>query len=112
MFYVGYCLAGIGFGGVWPLMVTLSADLWGLEHLGANYMVFDGTSALIGSLLCGKMLPQAEYVAHETKGNTNCSGSECFGAAHLMMASLNVVGVLAALVLWWRRRKGSDEMYA
>ena len=69
MFYVGYCLAGIGFGGVWPLMVTLSADLWGLEHLGANYMVFDGTSALIGSLLCDRAFRKTKKVVYTLENN-------------------------------------------
>ena len=103
--YLGYCFAGIGFGGVWPIMVTLSADLWGLKHLGANYMVFDGTTALIGSLICGKLLPQSVYSSNSINGDLECHGSKCFGLAHVVILVVNLMGAVAAGLLYWRRRK-------
>ena len=106
LLYAGYCLAGVGFGGVWPLMVTISADCWGLTHLGANYMVFDGSTALVGSLVMGKLLPQAVYVANGGgKNHGGCLGAGCFGNAHLVLTAVNLVGAVAAGVLWLRRRR-------
>ena len=111
LLYAGYCLAGIGFGGVWPCLVTISADLFGLAHLGSNYMVYDGSTALIGSLLMGKVLPQYVYENNCEKGSTQCHGGVCFALAHMVIVVVNVVGALSALWLWVRVMKRKRKEY-
>ena len=105
VFYSGYVLAGAGFGGIWPIMVCVAADIWGVKNLGANYMVFDGTTAFVGALMLGKLLPQAVYSAHSSAGATSCTGAECFALTHLVETGCCAVAVAASAVLLWRRSK-------
>ena len=112
VFYLGYIFAGLGFGGVWPIMVCVAADVWGLQHLGANYMVFDGTTAFVGALVLGKFMPQAVYSTHADGAENHCEGPACFGLAHLTEAACCIVAAVSALLLWQRRRPRSDIQQA
>ena len=104
LLYAGYLACGIGFGGVWPVMVCVAADIWGLQNLGANYMVFDATTAFVGALVLGKILPQSVYAAHVVEGAHTCNGPGCFGLAHVVECACCAVGVLFSMVLLRRRR--------
>ena len=102
-FEVGVVLAGFAFGIVWPLMVVLVRDLFGDEHFGSNYMVYDGGSSCGGALLFAKLLVASSYNAHkvpldddDAPGDT-CVGAKCF--PYVAVAALNLVAAGAALLL-------------
>jgi len=59
--YAGVLLCGLGFGTVWPLMVVVAGDLFGTEHLGANYNFYDGFSSACGSVAFALLLPSFAY---------------------------------------------------
>ncbi len=48
---LGVTLAGLSFGMVWPLMVLITGEVFGIRHVGANYMWFDGMSSAVGNVL-------------------------------------------------------------
>jgi hypothetical protein len=49
---------------VWPLLVVLAGDLFGVAHLGANYNFYDGLSSAGGSAVFALLLPSFAYHAH------------------------------------------------
>ena len=98
--YTGYFFAGIGFGGVWPLMVTIVSERWGTSHLAQNYMFFDGLTAAIGALPLGKFLPQTIYQAHVRHGATACmAGAACFAETQYIIVVASGTSALAAVAL-------------
>ena len=98
-FVLGICLSGVAFGMVWPLMVLIVKDLYGLRYFGTNYMFYDGLSCSIGTLLFSQLLTTFVYEQHTSPGQYNCEGSNCFLATHLVIAILSFVGGLACFVL-------------
>ncbi|CAE8582413.1 unnamed protein product, partial [Polarella glacialis] len=58
---MGCCLCGVGFGGVWPLMVVISSELFGSRRLSQNYMIFDGTGGAVGNVVLANLLPSVVY---------------------------------------------------
>lgn len=92
-FVVGVVLSGIGFGMVWPLLVLIVGELYGKEHVGANYMFFDGFTSAIGTLAISKFITQYVYDKHiqdEGSEHFTCYGSGCFQLSHLIVAALSV----------------------
>lgn len=101
---LGSSFCGAGFGGIWPLMVVIASELFGLEKLSENYMLFDGFGSAVGNVLLAYFLPA--YIAdHAAPGGRECHGPACFGPTHLILMSLSVAAFLAALALAFRTRE-------
>lgn len=100
--HVGVVFAGFGFGTVWPLMVVLVRDLWGDAHMGSNYMIFDGTSSALGSLVFAKLLVASYYDAHATTADDDAAAQVCTGRAcfpYGLVAGLNLTALVTACLL-------------
>ena len=100
---LGVALAGLGFGSAWPLMVIIPGELFGLSHLGANYMVYDGAGSSLGAVGFAWLLPRAIYNAHATDDGS-CTGARCFCLTHAIIAIMNIVSVAVASLLTIRVR--------
>lgn len=126
--FAGVVVAGLGFGVVWPLIVVLAGDFFGLENLGANYSFYDGLSSAFGALCFGLLLPSAIYKQHATYEDDRddspgsdgahheetCTVPACFQAAYSVVALVNGLAVLCAVALTrsaYRRRGGGRSYY-
>jgi len=107
-FVIGVTLSGFAFGMIWPLMVLIVGECFGISHMGANYMFYDGTTSALGTLLLSKFVTQAVYESHivhgGTPGNhgddTTCYGHDCFYWSHLAVVGLSLTCVLSSLAMW------------
>ena len=59
--YVGVVLVGCSFGCMFTLNVVVTSETWVLRHHGANYMLFDGVTGVIGTLGMAKYLKEVIY---------------------------------------------------
>mmetsp|Transcript_105414 Transcript_105414/g.202478 ORF Transcript_105414/g.202478 Transcript_105414/m.202478 type:complete len:114 (-) Transcript_105414:138-479(-) len=88
---------------VWPILVTLVSDLFGLTHHSANYMFYDGCSNFAGSLSFAKLLAQAVYhraLSHNSAEHSEtCLGSSCFALTHIIIACVELLTTLLAMLL-------------
>ncbi|CAE8634291.1 unnamed protein product, partial [Polarella glacialis] len=100
---MGCCLCGVGFGGVWPLMVVISSELFGSRRLSQNYMIFDGTGGAVGNVVLANLLPSFVYSRAPHFGQ-ECHGSACFGPTHLTILALCGLAVVSSAMLGMRNR--------
>jgi len=96
-FIFGVALSGLAFGMIWPLMVLMVGELFGTEHHGQNYMLFDGATSAIGTLAITKGIAQTVYDHHGD--GTNCSGIACFQATHVAVVALTLVSAALSLLI-------------
>jgi len=96
--YAGVGLCGLGFGAIWPMMVVLTGDFFGLENLGANYNLFDGLSSALGSAFFALLLPSFAYRAHQDSSG-GCLVAGCFRVTYLMAAGFNTTAVAVSVML-------------
>lgn len=104
VFIIGVTLSGVAFGMVWPLMVLIVGEVWGVRHVGANYMFFDGFSSAVGTLLLSKFLAQEIYDEHivaegANEGNFQCIGSGCFAMSHTIVSLLSLSCIVSSVAL-------------
>lgn len=104
-FLVGVCFSGAAFGMIWPLMVLVSAqefgllrwsgcfltlplpwqivgEVFGTQNMGQNYMFYDGLSGAVGTLLLSKYVTQTVYEDHVFKAvddSVMSDGRTCYG---------------------------------
>jgi MFS family permease len=97
LLYSGVILAGISFGHAYPLLIICTGDLFGREHLGGNYMLYDGYATVLSSFVFGKLLPGAVYQSHAV--DKKCLGSKCFSLAFTITASMCAVSALVSTLL-------------
>jgi MFS family permease len=113
-FVVGVILSGIGFGMVWPLMVLIVGELYGKDHVGANYMFYDGFTSAVGTLAISKYIAQEVYEEHIDGGgspdNYTCYGIGCFQMSHLIVAALSTTCVFTSICVLCTRL--SKESYS
>ncbi|GMH81746.1 hypothetical protein TrVE_jg5229 [Triparma verrucosa] len=109
LLFVGVLCAGVGFGSAWPVMVVVVAELFGEEHLGGNYMVFDGVASAVGALVFGKFIPEEIYDAHTEDGETDCYGKECFRLTYVIIVGLVLSAVVSVSILIKRIHKKGDK---
>lgn len=124
----GVPLTGLCNGGIWTLLPLVMAELFGLEHVGANYKIACFGEA-IGFILIGRLLAAHIYEqaivegagadsgdgsiagmgADSSAGGAElakaCFGPSCFRYTHLVCAGLCVVATLAGVVLGRRTGK-------
>jgi MFS family permease len=103
-FVIGSMLSGAAFGMVWPLMVLIVGEVFGVANAGANYMFYDGFSSAIGTLLLTKGLAQHVYEYHADADSNTCSGPTCFRLTQLVVAAASVTCIATSLGLsYWSR---------
>ena len=102
----GVALAGAGFGATWTLMVVTVSELFGPDHMGSNYMLFDGMGAAVGNLGLAMLLSQSVYTAHiaDPSRSETCLGAACFRETHLVVVGLLLTSVAAACGFAWSSR--------
>ena len=93
--YLGVVFGGMVKGGIWTVIPLIMAELYGLDHLGANYKLMTVAEAL-GYLMVGRVLTAHIYEAHAPAGSTTCIGRDCFKDTFYYAAELLVSGMLAA----------------
>jgi hypothetical protein len=74
--FVRGCLNGLVL-----VRVHVTSEMWGLRHHGANYMMFDGVTGAVGTLLVGmaKYLTHAIYNRSILDGQDRvCHDKQCF----------------------------------
>ena len=109
-FALGCTLSGFAFGMVWPMLVLLSGEVFGVANVGANYMFFDGFSSAVGTLLLSKFLAQEVYDEHIDEGRHGgaaaadddgfqCYGTGCFRASHAVVSMLSLTCVVSSICL-------------
>jgi Major Facilitator Superfamily len=105
-FVIGAALAGAAFGMVWPLMVLISAEVFGVAGAGQNYMFYDGVSSAAGTLLLTKFVAQDvyEYNMDRSSGSQTCIGMACYQATHLIVAGLSLTCVLSSAAMMYTSR--------
>jgi MFS family permease len=112
IFVFGVTLSGIAFGMVWPLMVLISAEVFGVERAGQNYMFYDGVSSAGGTLLISKFVAQAVY-DHNTDPNgtdsKTCIGMDCFQSTHMIVSALCLTCALTSLIMMYTSRHSYNK---
>ena len=119
----GVPLTGLCNGGIWTLLPLVMADLFGLEHVGANYKIACFGEAVgfiaIGRLLAAHLYEQAiidgagigagssaialdDSSASGDDISKTCLGPSCFRYTHLVCAGLCVIATLAGMLLGQR----------
>ncbi|KAL3797584.1 hypothetical protein ACHAW5_003303 [Stephanodiscus triporus] len=104
-FVFGVTLAGLSFGMVWPMMVLITGEFFGVAHVGANYMWFDGMSSAVGTLLISKVVAQEVYDEHIVReesggeGNFKCTGLGCFAMTHAIVSLLSLTCIVSSFAL-------------
>ena len=87
MFIIGILLAGVAFGMVWPLMVLICGEVFGMKNMATNYLLYDGTTSATGTLLFSKFVTQMVYERHTQEDSNTCFGQECFEASQWIVAA-------------------------
>lgn len=100
-FIISCTFSGLAFGMAWPLMVLIVGDVFGLKHHGANYMMFDGTTKAIGTILLSEYVAGNVYEGHvdASVDARTCYGTACFRETHLIVSVLGLTGIVASLAL-------------
>lgn len=108
LFVAGSALAGAAFGMVWPLMVLISAEIFGIAGAGQNYMFYDGVSSAAGTLLLTKVVAQQVYednTSPDGSDSKTCLGMGCFQATHLIVAALSLSCVVSSVAMMYTSRQ-------
>jgi hypothetical protein len=107
VFVVGVTLSGIAFGMIWPLMVLISAEVFGVAGAGQNYMFYDGVSSAGGTLIITKFIAQAVYDSHTDPNGADsktCIGMDCFQTTHMIVAGLCLSSVISSIIMMYTSR--------
>lgn len=114
-FVAGIALSGLAFGSVWPLLVLIVGEIYGTNHVGANYMFYDGFTSAAGAFLLSKVVAQQVYDRHidphfsEAGDGVTCYGQECFQMTHVIIAVLSLICVFSSLLLQYTTRHRYDS---
>lgn len=102
---------------VWPLMVLVCSDLFGLQHHGANYLFYDGATKALGTLFLSEYVAGNVYEAHvdqQVADGLSCFGPACFRNTHIVVVCLSLTCILVSLALQFTSRsvynKGSLQV--
>jgi len=97
--FISNCLAGIGYGAVWPLNVMIVKELWGTKYHSRNYMFYDGCCTAFGALSLSKFLPSAIYNQNNHTGTNTCYGRNCFAWTHLIICFIGAFACMTSLFM-------------
>ena len=64
MFVFAVAQSGVAFGAIWPLMVLIVGEIFGMENMASNYMFYDGGTSAVGTLVLSKFVAQWVYERH------------------------------------------------
>ena len=103
--YIGFCLAGLSYGGMQAVFPAVVGDLFGLRFFASNYMWMMFAPS-IGSLGFSTILASQVYESHQTRNiETNeveCIGSECYRTTHIVVSVSSLMAFFCGL--WLNRR--------
>ncbi|TKY46125.1 NUCLEAR FUSION DEFECTIVE 4 [Spatholobus suberectus] len=114
--YVASIVIGFCFGANWPLLFSITSELFGLKHYSALYNVGSITSP-IGSYLLNVRVAgylydrearrQMEALGQKTRPGEelNCNGDECYKLAFIIITAVCMFGALLSLVLVFRTKQ-------
>ena len=102
----GVALSGIAFGAVWPLMVLIVGEVFGVAHLGGNYMFFDGCTSSIGAFVLSNLVA-GEVYEHSCvlEDSYTCYGPSCFRMTHEIIAALSLTAIVTSIALFHSTRE-------
>jgi MFS family permease len=104
-FYLSVFGIGSAFGAMFTLNVVIVSELWGSATFGSNYMFFDGTTSVVGTLVVAKYLTQMVYSDHiELPETTVCHGHSCFAETHWVIAGTCCAALVSQAALAWQTR--------
>jgi len=110
-FVIACTISGLAFGMAWPLMVLIVGDVFGTSHAGANYMMYDGSTKALGTIILSQYVAANVYQMHvdKTVDEFTCYGPSCFQETHLTIAALALTGVVASFGLMYTTRHAYDH---
>eukprot|EP00567_Pseudictyota_dubia_P002418 CAMPEP_0197466756 /NCGR_PEP_ID=MMETSP1175-20131217/65217_1 /TAXON_ID=1003142 /ORGANISM="Triceratium dubium, Strain CCMP147" /LENGTH=476 /DNA_ID=CAMNT_0043002809 /DNA_START=153 /DNA_END=1583 /DNA_ORIENTATION=- len=104
-FVLASTISGISFGMVWPLMVLIVGEIFGVTNHGQNYMFYDGFSKAVGTIFLSGYVAGTVYEEHaEPDDPLTCYGTACFQKTHLLVAAFALTGAAASLALQFTSR--------
>ncbi|KAE8727066.1 transcription initiation factor IIB-2-like [Hibiscus syriacus] len=102
--YKGSIVVNICYGSQWLLMPTITAEVFGIRHMGTIFNAIAMASP-IGSYIFSVRIIGFIYVKMATGEDKSCHGTRCFMLSFLVMASVAFVGSLVAFALFIRTGK-------
>ena len=112
IFVLGVTLSGVAFGMIWPLMVLISAEVFGVAGAGQNYMFYDGVSSAGGTLIITKFVAQSVYDYNTDPNGADsktCIGMDCFQSTHMIVAGLCLSCVLSSIIMMFTSRHSYNK---
>ncbi|KAJ4845390.1 hypothetical protein Tsubulata_051569 [Turnera subulata] len=102
--YLGSILVIVSYGSQWSLMPTITAEIFGVQHMATIYNTIAIASPLGSYVFSVRVIGYIYDRVSNGEGNT-CFGTRCFMLSFITMASVSAVGALVALVLSFRRKR-------
>ncbi|XP_021733749.1 protein NUCLEAR FUSION DEFECTIVE 4-like [Chenopodium quinoa] len=100
--YIGTILVGICYGAQWSLMPTITAEIFGVKHMGTIFNTI-GIASPIGTYFLSVWVIGNIYDRQARNSNT-CYGVHCFMSSFFILAFVSFLGFLVALTLFFRTR--------
>ncbi|XP_057516657.1 protein NUCLEAR FUSION DEFECTIVE 4-like [Amaranthus tricolor] len=102
--YIGTILVGICYGAQWSLMPTITAEIFGVKHMGTIFNTI-GIASPIGTYILSVWVIGYVYDKEARGSDDNtCYGVHCFMSSFLILACVSFLGFLVALTLFFRTR--------
>ena len=104
--YMGSILVAICYGSQWALMPTITSEIFGVRHMGTIFNTV-GVACPVGSYIFSVRIIGYIYdmEAAGGEGYSSCFGTHCFMLSLLIMASVALLGSLAAFALFFRTKR-------
>jgi MFS family permease len=121
--YVASIIIGFCFGGQWPLIFSVTSEIFGLKHCSTlnnvGVMACPLGSYLLNVRVTGFLYDkeaekQLKALGLERKigEGLNCSGGQCYKLPFIIITAVTMLGVLVSLILVLRTRKFySSDIY-
>lgn len=101
--YMGTILVGICYGAQWSLMPTITAEIFGVRHMGTIFNTI-GVASPIGTYILSVWVIGRNYDKEAAEDNS-CYGVHCFMVSFFILASVSFLGFLVSLTLFFRTRE-------
>lgn len=105
MLYVAAAVQGFGFGCFWSLMMVLTSELFGLANFATNQVLMH-FAPTVGSLVLATQIAGNLYELEAKHQGTpgTCTGPYCFRWAFIIIAGMNLLATVNAVILHRRTR--------
>uniref|UniRef100_A0A803M1C9 Nodulin-like domain-containing protein n=1 Tax=Chenopodium quinoa TaxID=63459 RepID=A0A803M1C9_CHEQI len=100
--YIGTTLVGICYGAQWSLMPTITAEIFGVQHMGTIFNTI-GIASPVGTYILSVWVIGHIYDKQAGEDNT-CYGVQCFMVSFFILAFISLLGFLIALTLFFRTK--------